>query len=93
MCGYWESYQSQMGYEHGQTARWCLPPMGGLDFSPMVSIQALPPDRRYRATVVEYVEDGDLEDSEFLQRLRDGAVSFSLDAGATERLSLTLPPR
>jgi hypothetical protein len=57
------------------------------------SIVALPPDRRYRATVVEFVEDGDLEDTEFLQRLRDGAANFSLDAGATEQLSLSLPGR
>ena len=57
------------------------------------SIEALPPDRHYRAAAVEYVEDGDVEDSEFLQRLSDGATSLSLDAGAKERVDLRLSGR
>ena len=51
------------------------------------SIQALPPDRHYRIAAVEYVDEGELQDPEFLERLRDVGISFSLEPGARERVA------
>ena len=57
------------------------------------SIQALPPDRHYRIAAVEYVDEGELQDPEFLERLRDVGISFSLEPGARERVNLSVSDR
>ena len=38
-------------------------------------IRALPPDQRYLATAIDYLEDGEEQDAQFLERLRNRATS------------------
>lgn len=49
------------------------------------------PAERYLAAVVEYLEDGEAQDPQFLERIRSQAVSFSLNDG--ERRTIELKPR
>jgi hypothetical protein len=53
-------------------------------------IKGLPAGARYLAAAVEYLEDGEEEDSQLLERLRDRAVSFTLGDG--EQRSIQLDP-
>jgi hypothetical protein len=51
-------------------------------------IRGLPPHERYLAVAVDYLEDGEGSDPEFLERIKDRAASFSL--GEAERKALDL---
>ena len=51
-------------------------------------IAGLPPDQRYLALAVDYLEDGEEQDPQFLERIRGRATSFSLDRGARQSLQL-----
>jgi hypothetical protein len=51
------------------------------------------PAGTYRAIVRESVEDGQWEDSSFLEQLRDEAVRFNLAEGGSYTLALKLPAR
>lgn len=53
-------------------------------------IAGLPPGERYLALAVDYLEDGEEQDPQFLDQLRSRATSFSLRDG--ERRSLQLDP-
>jgi len=59
----------------------------------MFSVSGLPPHARYLAVAIDNIEPGDLENTEFLERLRSRAVSFSLEEGQSRRLPLTLIER
>jgi hypothetical protein len=56
-------------------------------------IPDLPGGERYFAAAVEYVEDGEQDDAEFLERLQRGATSFSLNDGEQKSLRLEPIPR
>jgi hypothetical protein len=51
-------------------------------------IAGLPPDQRYLALALDYLEDGEEQDPQFLERIRGRATSFSLGAGARQSLQL-----
>jgi hypothetical protein len=53
-------------------------------------ITGLPPDERYLALAVDYLEEGEEYDPQLLERLRSRATSFSLSEG--EEQSLVLDP-
>jgi hypothetical protein len=57
------------------------------------SIRALPPGDRYLAAALEYLDEGDAENPEFLERLRAEATPFSLRAGERTELTLSLAAR
>ena len=52
------------------------------------TIAGLPPGERYLAAAVEFLEEGAAEDPEVLERLRGGAVPFSLGEGERRTLDL-----
>ncbi len=51
-------------------------------------VSGLPGGTRYRALAVESLDDGDGEDPEFLERMRERATSFSLDEGERKTVEL-----
>jgi hypothetical protein len=53
-------------------------------------IAGLPPGERYYAVAVDYLEDGEEQDVQFLERLRARAMTFSLGDG--EQRSVMLEP-
>ena len=53
-------------------------------------IPGLPPDEAYRAIAVDYLEDGEESDPEFLQRMRERATRFSIREGEQRGLELPL---
>ena len=57
------------------------------------SVRGLPAHDRYLAVAIDNLEPGDLQDVEFLERLRSHAVPFSLDEEQPRSLSLTLVAR
>lgn len=56
-------------------------------------IPGLPPDETYRAIAVDYLEDGEESDPEFLQRMRERATRFSLREGEQQAIELRLIQR
>jgi Carboxypeptidase regulatory-like domain len=54
------------------------------------SIVGLPANERYFAVAVDYLEEGEEQDTQFLERLRTQAMTFSLNEG--ERQSVVLDP-
>lgn len=57
------------------------------------SVTGLPPSDRYLAVAVDYLEDGEHNDPEFLGRMRDMALGFPLGDGEARSLDLTLVER
>jgi hypothetical protein len=57
------------------------------------SIPAMPPNEAYRAIAVDYLEEGEETDPEFLKRMRDRATRFSLREGEQHTLDLRLIQR
>jgi hypothetical protein len=51
-------------------------------------IVGLPPDQRYLALALDYLEDGEEQDPQFLERIRGRATSFSLNTGGRQTLQL-----
>lgn len=51
-------------------------------------IAGLPPDQRYLAVALDYLEDGEEQDPQFLERIRGRTTSFSLGTGARQSLQL-----
>src|SRR5688572_7317774 len=56
-------------------------------------VPGLPPDETYRAIAVDYLEDGEESDPEFLQRMRERATRFSLREGEQHAIELRLIQR
>ncbi len=56
-------------------------------------ISGLPAGERYLATAVEYLEDGEETDAEFLERMRASATSFTLAEAGRATLDLRLVAR
>ncbi|MDA1184130.1 MAG: carboxypeptidase-like regulatory domain-containing protein [Acidobacteria bacterium] len=59
----------------------------------LVKILGLPPDVRYLAAAVDYVEEGGASDPAFLNEIKGRASRFSLDPGASVTVDLTLVER
>ena len=56
-------------------------------------IRGLPPGERYLAVALDYVEDGDQDDPQFLERLRSKATGLSLGDGEQRSLQLDVSSR
>jgi len=56
-------------------------------------IKALPPEPRYLAVAVDYLEDGEGGDPQFLEQIRNRATPFSLTDGESKVLDLKLVNR
>lgn len=57
------------------------------------SVQALPANDRYFAVAVDYLEEDEASDPDFLQAIRSSATSFSLRPGESKILELKLVQR
>jgi hypothetical protein len=79
------------------SAKWTFPSRyvrsGRPDQKGLFRIRALPPDDRYLAVAVDYVEEGEAGDPEFLERIRANATRFALGEGETKALELKLVQR
>ena len=53
----------------------------------------LPPDDRYLAVAVDYLEEGGASDPVFLNAIKGRASRFSLDAGTPVTVDLTIVGR
>jgi hypothetical protein len=56
----------------------------------LIKIVGLPPDDRYLAVAVDYLEEGGAADPEFLDLIKNRATRFSLEEGASATVDLTL---
>jgi len=56
-------------------------------------IKALPPDDRYLAVAVDYLEDGEGGDPQFLEQIRSRATAFRLTEGESKALDLKVVNR
>jgi hypothetical protein len=56
-------------------------------------IRGLPPSDRYLAVALDYLEDGEQDDPQFLDRLRSRATSFNLREGEQRSLQLDVSSR
>jgi hypothetical protein len=56
-------------------------------------IRALPPDERYLAVAVDYLEDGEGSDPQFLEQIKNKATPFSLADGEAKSLDLKIVNR
>ena len=54
----------------------------------LFKIRALPPDEQYLAVAVDYIEEGEGGDPDFLRQMRDRATRVSLGDGETKALDL-----
>ena len=59
----------------------------------LVKILGLPPDNRYLAVAVDYLEEGGASDPEFLYLVKNRATRFSLGEGASATVDLKLVER
>lgn len=59
----------------------------------LVKIVGLPPNDRYLAVAVDYLEEGGAGDPTFLDTIKDRASRFRLDEGASATVDLTLVER
>ena len=59
----------------------------------LVKITGMPPNDRYLAVAVNYLEEGGASDPAFLESIRGRASRFSLDEGASATVDLTLVER
>jgi hypothetical protein len=75
-------------------ARWTYPSRyvrtARVDDRGRFSIAGLPPNERYNAVAVDYLEDGEEQDAQILDRLRARATTFSLNEA--EQRSVVLDP-
>ena len=56
-------------------------------------IRALPPEDRYLAVAVDYLEDGEGNDPQFLEQIKDRATRFTIGEGEAKSLDLKLVNR
>jgi hypothetical protein len=66
---------------------------GRADQDGMFRIRALPPDEPYLAVAVDYLEDGEGGDPEFLEQIKDRAMRLSITDGEIKALDLKLITR
>jgi hypothetical protein len=74
------------------SARWTYPSRFvravRVDDRGSFGITGLPPGERYLAAAVDFLEEGDSEDPEVLERLREGAIGFTLGEGERRTIEL-----
>jgi Carboxypeptidase regulatory-like domain len=79
------------------SAKWSFPSRfvgtASADDKGRFRISGLPPSERYLAVAVDYLDDGEHYDPEFLERMRGNAVEFSLDDAESPALELTVMER
>ena len=63
---------------------------GRADQDGLFKIRGLPPDERYLAAAIDYLEDGQGGDPAFLEQITDRATPFTLGEGETKAISLKL---
>jgi len=56
-------------------------------------IRALPPENRYLAVAVDYLEDGEGTDPQFLEQIKDRATRFTMADGEAKSLDLKIVNR
>jgi hypothetical protein len=56
-------------------------------------IKALPPEDRYLAVAVDYLEDGEGTDPQFLEQIKSGATRFTIAEGEAKSLDLKIVNR
>jgi len=75
-------------------ARWAFPSRfvktARADQQGQFRIRALPPDDRYLAVAVDYLEDGEGADPQFLDQIKDRATRFSLGDGESKGIDLKI---
>jgi hypothetical protein len=78
-------------------AKWAFPSRylrtARADQEGQFKIRSLPPSDRYLALAVDYLEDGEGSDPQFLEQAKERATAFKLDAGQTKALDLKLIER
>ncbi len=79
------------------SAKWAFPSRyvksGRADQQGQFRIKALPPDDHYLAVAVDYLEDGENGDPQFLDQIKDRATKFTLTDGESKALDLKLVNR
>ena len=58
-----------------------------------IRVSGIPPHQSYLAVALDYLDDGETQDPEFLESLRDQATRFSIDFGESRTLALRLTRR
>jgi hypothetical protein len=75
-------------------AKWAFPSRyvksGRADQQGQFRITALPPDDHYLAVAVDYLEDGEGADPQFLEQMKSRGTSFALGDGESKSLDLKL---
>jgi hypothetical protein len=78
-------------------AKWAFPSRfvktARADQQGQFRIRALPADDRYLAVAVDYLEDGEGADPQFLEQIKDRATRFSLGDGEAKSLDLKIVNR
>jgi hypothetical protein len=78
-------------------AKWVFPSRfvktGRPDQQGQFRIRALPPESGYLAVAVDFLEDGEGGDPQFLEQIKDRATKFSLTDGESKALTLKLVNR
>ena len=59
----------------------------------LFKIRALPPNARYLAVAVDYLEDGEANDPEFLEAMKNRATTFAIGEGESKAIALRLLTR
>lgn len=79
------------------SGKWAYPSRyvraGRADQEGLFKIRALPPEERYLAVAVDYLEEGEGGDPLFLEEMKDRATRFQLGDGEAKALSLKLTVR
>jgi hypothetical protein len=79
------------------TAKWAFPSRhlrsGRPDQQGLFRIRALPPDERYLAVAVDFLEENEATDPQFLEQVKSSATRFTLGEGETKALELKLVAR
>jgi hypothetical protein len=57
------------------------------------TLRAVPPESRYLVVAVDYLEDGETQDPEFLERIKERSKSLSIDFGERKTIELDLVER
>ena len=58
-----------------------------------IRVSGIPPHQSYLAVALDYLDEGETQDPEFLESLRDQATRFSIDFGESRTLALRLTQR
>jgi hypothetical protein len=78
-------------------AQWAFPSrrvrQTRVDKNGLFRVRALPAGQRYLAVAVDYLEQGEFQDPEFLQRMKARATEITLGEGESRNIDLTVVER